>query len=397
MSLNYEIYLLDDRGVRLALLEGWSFISYTRAVNQFGTVDIGIPFDLFSRDFNPWFRPDWRLDVWRSPQAGMPLRRESTFMLRKPEVYTRSEDGMRMLRFYGRNGLDLLRRRHVIQRGGTAWASKTDYADDMMKEIVREQMLYGSALDEDGSVDNDRAWPQGEFFVSADSGDGPLITHNFEGGNVLDVLKDIRDISFQKNAEDADNRRVYFEVEPVATGNTQSGSKLGWRFSTRSGLFGGDRTDGLEFSVENENISDVSYSINHLEEKNTAYVQGGGAGAGQLIEVVTDPSRAMNSRWNRCESVVSAASQTGTDGLQSAGSAELEKGRPPESMPLVFLSNPGNLNLPRSLYGLDWDLGDLVRVNYAGKQLDMEINLVYVSVNEQGEENITGRNKIYND
>jgi hypothetical protein len=50
------------------------------------------------------------------------------------------------------------------------------------------------------------------------------------------------------------------------------------------------------------------------------------------------------------------------------------------------------VNTPRSLYGIDWDMGDLLKVNYAGKQFEIEVINVYVSVNENGEEKITGRN-----
>lgn len=43
---------------------------------------------------------------------------------------------------------------------------------------------------------------------------------------------------------------------------------------------------------------------------------------------------------------------------------------------------------------MDWDLGDLVRVNYADKQFEAEINIIYVAVEDSGKETITGRNDI---
>ena len=69
-------------------------------------------------------------------------------------------------------------------------------------------------------------------------------------------------------------------------------------------------------------------------------------------------------------------------------------GRPREELYVTFLNTPGGLHQPRSLYGVDWDLGDLVRVTYAGIQMEAEIVIVYVSYDENGEEEITGRNDV---
>lgn len=60
----------------------------------------------------------------------------------------------------------------------------------------------------------------------------------------------------------------------------------------------------------------------------------------------------------------------------------------------TFLNTPGNSQQPRSLYGLDWDLGDILPVQYAGKTFTAEVMIVYVSVNDQGIENIVGQNSV---
>lgn len=393
MSVKYELWLTDEAGQRMGMLNDYSYISYTRAVHQFGSLEFAVPFKPFTRRYPVWFMPDWRVEVWRSPGSEYPLRREDVFLLRKPNVYTRTDDNMQMLRFYGRNGWDLLNRRVVIQRAGTSHATKTDYADDMMKAIVREQMLYDSAVDEDGTPDNTRAYPEGEFSVASDVSAGPQISLSFEGKNVLDVLKTIKKQTFQLYTDDPDNARIWYDVRPISL----PGSKpLGWRFETRAGLFGADRTNELEFSLENANISAPTYSISHLDEVNTVYVYGGGRGSTQIIQKVQDAARAGVSRWNLCETTISASNETDTAGLDSRGAAELEDKKPAEDLPLEFLNNPGGIHTPRSLYGLDWDLGDLLRVSYAGMQFEAEVNLVYISVNENGAESIGGRNEVNN-
>jgi hypothetical protein len=392
----YEFWLTDDAGRRLKLLTGLAFVSYTRSIVGLGTVNFGLPFQPFNDEFKPYFKPDWRLEAWRSPKSGTPLRREDVFLLRKPHVYVR-DDGSKGLQFYGRNGLDLLYRRSVIQSPGTSWTKKTDFADDMAKEIVREQMLYGSAVDQNGVVDNTRAWPQNEFLVQGDASLGPTLTRDFEGKQVIDILKEIKAATFQLNLNASTNRRILFSVEPFSvTGlSTAFGSTLGWQFRTYADLYGQDRTGGIEFSEENENIEKPSYSISHLDEVNTVYVTNGQGSAVPQFAMVQDADRAAQSRWNRVENMISASSTVaGTTSLQDAGYAEIHNKRPVEEFPVTFLNTTGSNSTPQSLYGIDWDLGDLLRVNFAGKQFSVEVNVVYVSVDENGVETITGRNEV---
>lgn len=395
---NYELWMTDDAGRRIALLSGLNepfFFSYTRAVSGLGTFNFGMAFEPFSMKVNPYFALDRRVEVWRSAAHGVPMRREDVFMLRKPNVYTRV-DNIQAIQFYGRNGMDLLNRRSVIQRGGTSWASKTDNVDDMMKAVVREQMLYGSALDEDGVIDNSRAWPQNEFSVQSDLGLGPSVSRAFADRVVFDILKELKEASQQLNAQASTNRKIYFDVLPkdLAGISTISASPLGWEFQTFADLRGADRTLGIEFSVGNENIDQPSYSISYLDEVNSVIVRGNGQGLSQIVTSVEDTKRIAASRWNRVEKVHSASSESSTTALQDAGRSELHKGKPVEELYVTFLNTPGSPSVPRSLYGLDWDLGDLVRVNYASKQFEAEIGTVYVAVDESGKETITGRNNI---
>lgn len=395
----YELWLTDDLGNRMALLTDFgepSFFAYTRAVNGLGTINFGLPFRPFEQKFSPYFRPDWRVEVWRSPAYGIPMRREDVYILRKPHVFLR-EDNVEILQFYGRNGLDLLYRRSVIQRGGTSWARKTDLADDMMKEIVREQMLFGSSLDEDGVQDDTRAWPEDEFSVQTDAGLGPSMSLAFADKKVIDVLKQIKDNTRQLNVEDAANRRIYFDVVPVslAEGSAPSGSRLGWEFRTYADLRGMNRTtNGVTFSPENENIGSPAYSKSHLDEYNSVVVRGNGKGKTQIVEVVDATGRIQSSRWNRIEAVISARNETTTAGLRAAGRAALNKGKPIQEFQGTFLNTPGRKDVPQSLYGIDWDLGDRVRANYAGRQFNVDINVVYVNVDDSGKEDIMGRSEV---
>src|SRR5512143_1422305 len=150
MPSTYEFWLLDDTGRRICLLQNYSYFSYSRSTLGYGTFLIGLPYDDFKRRVFPIFQPDWRVDVWRSPAEGVPLRREQTFLLRLHKIYTRKTDNMRMIAFTGLDPTHLLSRRFVIQAAGSAFTYKTDNVDDLMKAIVREQMLWGFSRDVDG-------------------------------------------------------------------------------------------------------------------------------------------------------------------------------------------------------------------------------------------------------
>ena len=173
MAASYEFWLTDDYGKRILLMKDMAYFSYSRATKGYGTLLVGMPYRTFKEQISPVFAPDRRVDVWRSPETGYEMRREGTYLLRMPKIYKRETDNVEIIAFYGRDLKDLLRRRFVIQPAGYSQTYKTGYIDDLMKEIVREQMLYGNCLDTSALLDNTRGWPNGEFRVQGDVSLGP--------------------------------------------------------------------------------------------------------------------------------------------------------------------------------------------------------------------------------
>lgn len=394
MPPTYEFWLTDDSGKRITLLKDMAYFSYSRTVRGFGTLLIGLPYREYIKQVYPIFQPDWRVDVWRSADTGYPLRREGTYLLRMPKIYTRDSDNMDIIALYGRDLKDILRRRYIIQPAGYSQTLKTDYIDDMMKEIVKEQMLFGSALDVDAVVDNTRAWPENEFKVQGNVSLGPLVTFTFPDRQVLDVLKELQDTSFQYHEEDPLlYSKIYFDVVPFDIAD--SNAKQGLEFITYADLYGQDRTaSALIFSVENNNLEAPYYILDHMEEENAVIVKGFGRGDSRLSVTVTDDARVGASRWNRCEGFVDASTEPDQVNLDYYGYSRLYEGAPKEEVSTVFLNVPGSEDSPRSLYGVDWDLGDLLPVEYAGKRFNVEVAITYVAIDESGRETITGRNDI---
>lgn len=422
MPSTYEFWLLDDAGRRIVLLKDMAFFSYSRTVRGFGTLLIGFSYRQFVQQVFPIFKPDWRVEVWRSPDTGYALRREGVYLLRMPKIYTRESDHVDMISFYGRDLKDLLRRRYIIQPAGYPQTLKTDYIDDMMKAIVREQMLFGSALDAEAVRDDTRAFPEGEFRVQGNVSLGPQITSTFADRNVLDILKELQETSFQLHEEaPLVNSRIYYDIIPynidsiglyildedgepildevghplVDESSSVAGAMQGMEFVTFADLRGQDRTaSALVFSIENNNLEAPYYTLDHLQEENAIIVKGFGRGDSRPSVTVTDDQRIGASRWNRCEGLEDASTEPEQANLADYGYAMLYNGQPKEEISAVFLNVPGSEDTPRSLYGLDWDLGDLLPVEYANKRWNVEVDIVYVAIDETGRETITGRNNI---
>lgn len=370
---NYEIYLADDAGRRITLLNNIAFMDMSRSVMGYGTIHIGIPFDDYK--VRPAFLPDRRIEVWRKPSHGATMRREGSFFLRKYNVYTRESDSVQIVEFWGRDPKDILRRQPVSS-GTPANYNKTAAIDNMMKEIVDENF-----------VTPPQTAPDGEFSVDGDESLGPVVSHSFQGQNVLDVLKDLRDISISLNEASVVSTRIYFDVvesDPLSNGG------FGYAFRTYATLRGVDRTNGVIFSVENGNIRAPSYFEDHLDSKTMATV---------ISQVSSDldinaelPDRTL-SRWNDIR-VVQGSSEKSAEINSAIANQMLHEGQSERALNVTFLDSPGSERQPRSLYGVDWDLGDLLPVRYADLDFHAEVMVIYLAVNEDQKENIVGMNSL---
>lgn len=363
-----EFWLTDDAGRRIQLLKDFAFASYSRTTRGYGTMLFGMPLDALSPTFLSTFQPDMRIDVWRAPAFNVPKRREGSYLLRKPNVYSRAEDGMMMIDFYGRSPIDILRRGYVSPTDAAEY-NLTDAIDDMMKSIVRTKFVTDAFCA-----------PVGEFSVDADVSLGPSISQSMAGKNILDVLTDLKATSFQKNQEDSTNRRIFFDV--VEGPGLANG--FGYTFRTYADLRGVDRSSsGLVFSVENGNLHDPQYYEDHLDEITEVTINN---------TTVTSSNRYL-SRWNHIQVYKASTSSDVNVNTSEANQMLTEKGIK-KALTAQFLSTPGSPTQPRSLYGVDWDLGDLLPVQYAGLNFNAEVEIVWVSIDDKGAENIVGSNKV---
>jgi hypothetical protein len=372
MAGTYELWLTNDYGLRLALLDDVIWFSAGREVNRIGAFSCGMP-STFDVDL---VNPDWMVQVWRGSEGGRPKLWRAYFLRRWRFAHTK--DGAETITLFGVDSNDLLRRRIVAAYTGVAQASKTDFADDMLKEIVTEALADGVAPVPTAGT---RVW--GDLSVAADTSDGPTLTKAFafdkllwpSGAGVFGAIA--------KAAREA-GTEVFFDVAP----NTVASDSINFEFRTYTGQPGLDATAaGVLFSQEKGNLSKPYLEYDYRHEENYIYAGGQGTGVGRTVQQVYDTARYGVSQWNRCEGFADARNQAAANGVREAGRARLEAGRPSRRFGARLLDTSS------ARFGRDWDYGYKVRAKYRDIEFDTIVRSVVLSMDSDGAETVDARSE----
>lgn len=369
MAGTYEIWLTDDHGLRLALLDNFLSLSASRKVSAIApfTMDLPASFD------TALIVPDHMIQVWRAPTGGG-LSLWRVYPIRWWEYSTHGAD--EALTIGGPDCNDWLRRRINAAYAGSANASVTaTEADDLMKDIVTD--MESDVIDPAPAAGS-RAWA--DLTVAGDLTNGPQLDKDYawdyllkpSGGGLLSTLA--------KASREADTE-VFFDVVPA---NVTS-SSIAFQFRTYTGQPGQDVSDRVIFDQERGNLADPFLRYDYTDEINYVYAGGPGQGTERDIQQVYDADRYNISQWNRCEGFADARNQSTSDGIADAGRALLESGRPHIRFGGVPIDTQG------TRFGRDWDFGDKVRARYRGQEFDAIIRAVVLSVDRNGKEKINAR------
>lgn len=343
---SYALRLLDPNGGYVTTLDLFAALDCAQPANAVGALTLtlppSLPFALLQRDS--------RILLDRTVSG---LTRSSTWLLRRAEN-TMSDQGARQRRVMAVDPRDLLRRRVVpVLSQGT----KTGAADDLMKQVVRDNFVTAS--------NPDRILSQ--LTVAADTSSGPTITLDFLNRTVLHVLQDLAAASLQAGTY------LAFDVVPVGAG---------FEFRTYPDVWGTDLRADLLLSAERGTLAAVSTVTDWTNEYTVVYAQGRGEGDAALTTTAIDAARVALSPFGRIETYLNASSATTSDALQSAADAKLQEGRAREQFTARLVEEPG------MRYGLDLYLGDLVRAEYDGTLYDCRVEPVHLTLDGSGTETI---------
>lgn len=239
----------------------------------------------------------------------------------------------------------LLSGRIIAYAAGTSEADKTDYADDMIKAIVRENL--GSSA---------TASRQLSITVQADTSAGETISRAFSHYKVLDTIQNLALESAENGTRLYFGFRPYFESDNIALVFETTTNQWGTNHDAES-------NSPLTFSKQFGNLENYVEEFDYWDEINDVYVGGQGLGEDRIVEQVTDTIAATNTPWARRERFLSYTSELTTTGLQNAGKAVLYASRGKET----FSANL--LDTPLTQFNLDWQWGDKVAILQNGRDL----------------------------
>jgi hypothetical protein len=271
--------------------------------------------------------------------------------------------------------LYLMFRRIIAAYAGQTQSSKADYADDLMKEIVREAILDTAEPTPDAGT---RAWAN--LSIQADASAGPIISKAFAWRRLLaldasGVLPDLSRMAKEAGTE------VFFDIVPDSITSKQ----ITFQFRTYTGQPGRDVSADVVFAEDYGNLKEPFLEFDYTEEENYIYAGGQGAGPARNLQQVYDSARYGISIWNRNEGFADARNQTTDDGVREAGRNRLEDGAP------VIRFGGAPQDTAQTRFGKDWDFGDKVTGRYQGFELPTIVRAAVITVDENKQEKIDAR------
>ena len=342
----YQINLLSPSGVYIKDLSTFSMLQWARAENKVGVAELWMPAELIDPSF---LQVDQILEIERN--GG--VLNETAYFLRFAEYYEQA-DGTEMVHLLGYDLNYLLDGRIIAYAAGSSQGDKTDYADDMMKEYVDENLV--------NPTDSDRDVPN--ITVASDLSLGPEINMAMARDNVFDALTDIVEVS--------NNQGTYLAFDVVRA------SRNSWQFRTYTGQRGQDHSQGGSAGLrlvgpQYGNLKNAKIILfDRREERNVAYAGGQGEGTAREVEEVEDTTRSSASQYNRREVWVDARNVDlgDTDALQDRGNLALEKYRPVQTLTGDIVDTKG------FRFGIHYGFGDLVTATAFGYTVNCHIDKI---------------------
>ncbi|MCK4829931.1 hypothetical protein KA005_80155 [bacterium] len=368
MAARYKVHLKDQSGDLVAIFDDYTSLSVSHRINSIDTCNFSIDDDDSRISL---FELDGQIEVYRSyPEYGVEWYLEFEGFHR---TFTRQvfENGNRFYTSFARGYNDLLNRRIVGYRAGSAYASKSGVGETVMKEFVDEN-CGPSATDppriSDGVITN--------LTIEADLANGANWTGSKAYINILSVCQDIAnrsDIDFKMRGNGA--AAFIFRVYNEQLGDDRSVVGL----DSATGLNGAGNPPVI-FSVGRGNMGEPVYSLKRMNEGNFCFVLGEGVQSDRDVVERSDTDAIDDSPWNKKEFSRDARNRSTTAGYESAGDAALEENQAEET----FSFKP--IQVESTLYGRDYFFGDIITGRYQDVEKNKKLVGMNILVSDQGED-----------
>ena len=369
MATRYQIILRDQAGAQVAMFTTWRSLLYNKKLNDVGEYQLEIDGDLAVIS---QFILDGQVEIRRRDQDASPAIDWYTDFAGFHRTEARRHDE-RGASIYTSSGVDykhLLARRAILFRDTTAGAGKSGPGETVMKEYVDENAGPGA-------VSPPRAFAGvfPSFTIQPDGAAGA----NWEGNKpyrpLLATLREIADatgVDFDVVATALATFQFQAQAEPLGLDRTTTG------LNPVTGLNAAGNAP-LVFSLDYDNMAVPSYALHRIQEITAAIVLGQG-GEGNRVLVERTSGDIADSPWNRTEAVKNANQDEDTAALNARGDAFLQELQARESFTFAALQ------IPATLYGRDYFLGDRVTARYQTIERNFQITGVTIRVQEGVEE-----------
>ena len=372
MSARYQIIVRNQAGAQVAILTTWRTLEYVLRLNDVGSYTLELDGDLAVVDE---FVVDGQVEIRRRDQdAGVDWYTDFRGFHRT-EQERNEQDGRSVYVSQGVDFKHLLARRVILYSDTTAGAGKTGPGETVMKSYVEENA--GAGAFENGRI-FDGIFP--DFTVQADGGAGLAWAGNKPFRSLLETLReiaDVTDVDFDLVATGPAAFEFQAKAEPLGIDRTTVG------INPATGLNGAGNAPVI-FSLDFGNMEIPALTTHRINEVTVALVLGEGAAINR--EIVRRPPGATpsgpvtDSPWNYIEGIKLANQVPTIAGLNAAGDAMLQELKARVTFTFRVLQ------IPSTLYGRDYFVGDRVTARYKDTEHNFQITAATVTVAEGRED-----------
>lgn len=356
MSIQYQIRVHDKDGNLLHIVTDARTFSYTKEVNAPGVLTYELDPDHASiADLEL----DGVIEVWRADLEQDIDWYCDFYGFYRGEQRVADSDGNSVFRVQVVDQMDLLNRSIIAYPAETF--GRTQFVITPAETIAKSLVRHNATVDGDTADGRKRNVGITRVTIETDGGRGNTLDVQCAWRPLLSVLQDI-----------AASGGGDFNVIPNVGGT--------WEFTWYPGQLGTDRSSSLVFALEYGNITNPKLTRSYLSEKTIAIVGGQGQEAARTVVVRAGANYVAD--YNEKEVFVDARNISTTNGLQQYGDAVLSELRARDTLSFDVLQ------VPQTLYGRDYFLGDLVTGRYSEFSAVKKIQKVTVGMGEDGREQI---------
>lgn len=343
----YQVNILTPGGQYIDTIEEPNNISAARSVNKVGAFSLEVPYKYWK-----YAQRDLQFEILRFLGGGQVQIFGNTRWFARKFVRTGRRQPFTASGF---DANDFLRRVAVQYASGTSQASKSGLADNTIKEIGTENLIYNGATTPPRGFKN--------FQIQPNTGLGAsLPPKGFERRLLLDIFQELAAASLEAG--------TYLAFDIQLVGGV-------FELQTFAVSRGRDRREGIApnpliLSEELGNLVNIKRVDDYTNEATIMYAGGSGTGAGRLIGFDYDQDRiyATDNNYNAIEGWMDARNLSVQTSLDSEASAGLSARKPRRTMEGTLQENE------TTRMGVHFDLGDLGTAKYDDESFTVRLDSI---------------------